>query len=77
MARTLISDPMWGSRNFLMSFTTTSSYTMFQVIIMIFSEKLMNQTWTNDKKPNFGPDFGSCAPDFSPYFFAGFTSTSN
>ena len=26
---------------------------------MQFKGKLMNQTWENDKKPNFEPDFGS------------------
>ena len=25
--------------------------------------KLINQTWENGKKPNFGPDFGPLGPD--------------
>ena len=25
---------------------------------MQFQEKIMNQTWENDKKPSFGPSFG-------------------
>ena len=38
---------------------------------MQFQGKLMNQTWENDKKPNFGPDFGSFGPDLlaPPQFF--------
>ena len=37
----------------------------------------MNQTGKNDKKTDFGPDFGPCAPNLCPqFFFAGFTSTS-
>ena len=44
---------------------------MLQAIILYnfqFPRKLMNQTWKNDKKPNFlGPQT----------FFEGFTSTSS
>ena len=35
----------------------------------------MVQTWKNDKKTNFGPDFGPKVGH--QIFFAGFTSTSN
>ena len=31
---------------------------------MQFPEKVMNQTWKNDKKTNFGPDVGSFWPNF-------------
>ena len=45
---------------------------------MQLSEKLMNQTWTNDKKPNFGANFGQPGTNLGPeFFFVGFTSTSN
>ena len=38
----------------------------------------MNQTWKNDKKPNFGPDFGPFGPNMDPKkSFCVFTSTSN
>ena len=37
--------------------------------------KLMNQTWENDKKPSFGPDFGPFDPNLGPIFFVDFTST--
>ena len=30
---------------------------------MQFQGKLMNQHWENDKKPTFGPDFGSFGPN--------------
>ena len=36
---------------------------------MQFKEKLMNQTWENNKKPNFGPDFGLFDPHWSPKNF--------
>ena len=32
---------------------------------MEFKGKLMNQTWENSKKPNFGPNFGP----FRPHIF--------
>ena len=36
---------------------------------MQFQEKLMNQTWENSKKPNFGPDFGPFGLNFGPKNF--------
>ena len=34
----------------------------------------MNQTWENDKKPNFGPDFGLFGTNLGPQnFFTSFT----
>ena len=40
---------------------------MFQAIILHnFHEKIMNQTWENDKKPNFGPDFDLFWQKFGP-----------
>ena len=48
---------------------------------MEFKEKLMNQACENDKKPNFGPDFGlfgtNLDSNFFFFFFASFTSTSS
>ena len=41
--------------------------------LMQFRGKLINQTWENGKKPNFGPEFGPFWPKFSPQkFFRGF-----
>ena len=37
---------------------------------MQFKEKLMNQTWQNGKKPNFGPDFGPLDTNQDPQFFS-------
>ena len=38
-----------------------------------FKGKLMKQIWENDKKTNFGPDFGLFWPKFGPkIFFRGF-----
>ena len=39
MAKTLISDPICDPRNFLMGFTSTSSYTMFQAIILWYFQE--------------------------------------
>ena len=36
---------------------------------MQFKEKLLNQTLKNNKKPNFGPDFGMFRPKFVPNFY--------
>ena len=38
----------------------------------------MNYIWKNDKKANFGPNFGPFGPNLGPQIFsAEFTSTSN
>ena len=37
---------------------------------MQFQEKLMNQTWENSKKPDFGPDFGPFGLNFGPKIFS-------
>ena len=35
----------------------------------------MSHTWKNGKKPNFGPNFGPCGPNFvPPICFGQFTS---
>ena len=35
----------------------------------------MGHTWKNGKKPNFGPNFGPCGPNFvPPICFGQFTS---
>ena len=40
---------------------------------MQFKEKLMNQTWENGEKTNFGPNFGVFDPNLGPkIFFRGF-----
>ena len=45
---------------------------------MQFQGKLMNQTWENDKKPNFGADFGPFGPNVGLQIcFAGLTSSSS
>ena len=49
MAKILILDPIWGPGNYL---DNVPSYHPMQ-----FLGKLINQTWKNDKKPNFGPPF--------------------
>ena len=36
---------------------------------MQYIGKLINQTWENSKKPNFGPDFGLIGPNLGPTFF--------
>ena len=36
---------------------------------MQFQGKQMNQTWENDKKPSFGPDFGPFGPNAGCYIF--------
>ena len=36
---------------------------------MQFKVKLMIEAWENDKKPNFGPDFGPFAPKLSSQNF--------
>ena len=38
---------------------------------MQFKEKLMNQTWENKKKPNFGSNFGLFGPNLGPLNFFG------
>ena len=35
-------------------------------LCMQFQGKLMNQTWENDRKPSFGPEFGPFWPKFGP-----------
>ena len=36
---------------------------------MQFKEKLMNQTWENDKRLSFRPDFGPFGPNLDPQIF--------
>ena len=36
---------------------------------MQFKVKLISHTWANDKKANFGPDFGLFWPIFGPRIF--------
>ena len=45
---------------------------------MQYPAKLMNQTWENGKKPNFGPNFGLFGSNLGPQdYFVGFTSISS
>ena len=38
----------------------------------------MNQAWENNKKPNFGPDFGLFGPNWAPkIFLPDFVATSS
>ena len=39
---------------------------------MQFPGKLVNETWENDEKPDFGPKFGTSDPNLGPKFFLGF-----
>ena len=39
--------------------------------------KLINQTWENGKKPNFGPDFCPFWPKFGPQFFLFFVGATS
>ena len=41
--------------------------------LMQFPGKLMNRTWENGEKPNFGHNFGPFSPNLGPQsFFCGF-----
>ena len=73
MAKTLISDPIWGQQNFSHGFNLywylehVPSYHPMQ-----FPGAPMTQTSKNDKKPNFGPDFGPFGLNLGPQLFCGF-----
>ena len=75
----LLLSPKFGPPIFSTNFTSnkqvginSSSYPMK------FKGKLMNKTWENGKKPNFGPNFGPLGPSLTPLlFFMTFTSTSS
>ena len=68
----------WVQKNFYVfslhyELDIASSYHPMQYI-----GKLINQTWENSKKPNFGPDFGLIGPNLGPkIFFVGLTSTTS
>ena len=71
MSKTLISDLVWGPQIFFHGF--------FQAIILCnFQENLYTKYEKNNKKPNFGSDFNSFAPNLGPKtFFVGFISTNS
>ena len=82
MAKILIPDSIWGQQNFSMDFTPLEEFleNVPNYHQMQFSGKLMNQTGKNEKKSNFGPDFGPLGQSLGPkitIFFAGFASTSS
>ena len=56
----MVKNSIWAPKNLFMGFTSPSSETVLQA---------MNQTWKNDKKPNFGPDFGTFGPNLGHKFF--------
>ena len=69
----IISAPIWAI-NFFLRFQL---YYMLDIVpscnIVQYQGKLINQTWKNDKKPNFGPDFGLFGPNLGfQGFFTGF-----
>ena len=80
MAKDLIWDPIlaclaqiWSPKIFCGRYL----YYMLEIVAsyhcMLFQEKLMNQTWKNGKKTNFGPDFGLLLPKFGHQkYFWGF-----
>ena len=59
-----------------MSFTVFMLYILASYHCMQFQGKLINKISENDKKPNFGPDFGSFGTKLGPQnFFVDFSST--
>ena len=59
-----------------MSFTVFMLYSLASYHCMQFQGKLINKISENDKKPNFGPDFGSFGIKLGPQnFFVDFSST--
>ena len=46
----------------MLDIVASSHFTQFQ-------GKLINQTWENGKKPNFGSDFGPFGPNLSQKIF--------
>ena len=71
MAKDLILDrilaclaQIWASQIFFASFISTNIVPSYHPIK--FQGKLMDQTWENGKKPNFGFDFGPFSPKFAP-----------
>ena len=78
MSKNLISFPIfaclpqiWNPQKFFLQFyfhellNIVPSYYRMQ-----FKVKLMNEAWENDKKPNFGNDFGPFVPKLSAKFFS-------
>ena len=70
MAKTLISDPVWVPRNFsswvLPLLVVRQCYKLSSYGI---SRKTNGQTLKNDKKPNFGSDFGPFGPNLGHQIF--------
>ena len=71
--------PNLGPQFFAVGFTSTSKLDIVSSYHpMQCKGKLMNQTWENNKKHNFGPDFGLFSPNSDPkIFLAGFISASS
>ena len=51
-------------KKIIMDFTSTRCHIL--MLSMQFQGKLMYQTLENDRKPNFGSDFGPFWPKFGP-----------
>ena len=82
MAKNLILDLIFGPPP--KSFCEFYLYQLLDIVTsyhpMQFKGKLINQTWENAKKYNFGPNFGTFGPNLLPHpslniFPVGFTST--
>ena len=59
--------PNLGLKTFFVDFTSTSSLDIVpRYYPMLFKGKLMNKTWENSEKPNFGPNFD---PNLGPQIF--------
>ena len=62
--------PIFGPQNF---FQDIYFYELLEIVTsyhpMQFKGKLMNQTWENSKKPNFGSYFGSFDLNLGPRIF--------
>ena len=56
--KNLISSPILGHQHFYHDFYLYWCLDVISNHPMQFKEKIVNQTWENDKKPNFKPDFG-------------------
>ena len=65
--------PVWPKFGSAFFFCKFYHYYMLDIVAsyhcMQQQRKLMNQTWENNKKPSFGPDFGPFGPNLVSNFF--------